>query len=110
MKGSPAKTSLPLTVRRALAKLGGDLAIARKRRRLTIAMVAERSFVSRNTITRAERGDPGVSIGIYATILFVLGLADRVGELADPLTDGVGHSLETERLPKRTRASRSDER
>ncbi len=110
MKGSLAKTSLPLAVRRALDKLGADLAIARKRRRLTIATVAERSFVSRNTVARAERGDPGVSLGVYATILFVLGLADRIGELADPLTDRVGLSLETDRLPKRTHAPRSDER
>ncbi len=106
MKASQSKAALPLTVKRALKKLGGDIQVARKRRRLTMGTVAERAFVSRNTLTRVERGDPGVSFGIYATILFVLGLADRLGDLADPLTDGVGLSLESERLPQRARDSR----
>lgn len=103
MKTSQSQAALPLGVRRVLKKLGGDIQIARKRRRLTMATVAERAFISRNTLARAERGDPGVSLGIYATILFVLGLADRLGDLADPLTDGVGLSLDSERLPQRAR-------
>lgn len=72
-----------------------------------MAIVAERAFIGRNTLTRVERGDPGVSLGIYATVLFVLGLSDRIGELADPLTDEVGLALEGERLPKRTHTPRS---
>lgn len=69
-----------------------------------MAIVAERAFISRNTLTRVERGDPAVSLGIYATVLFVLGLAERLGDLADPLTDNVGLSLEAERLPQRARS------
>jgi len=107
MKKSPSHVALPLTVRKALRKLGGDLAIARKRRRLTMAIVAERAFIGRNTLTRVERGDPGVSLGIYTTVLFVLGLADRIGDLADPLLDAVGQSLAEESLPKRTHQPRS---
>jgi transcriptional regulator with XRE-family HTH domain len=103
MKASQSQAALPLGVRRALKKLGGDMQIARKRRRLTMGTVADRAFVSRNTLTRVERGDPGVSLGIYVTILFVLGLADRLGDLADPLADSVGLSLEGERLPQRAR-------
>lgn len=72
-----------------------------------MAIVAQRAFISRNTLTRVERGDGGVSMGIYATVLFVLGLADRLGQLADPLTDDVGLSLENSRLPTRTRTERS---
>jgi hypothetical protein len=37
----------------------------------------------------------------YATVLFVLGMADRLGDLADPSIDTVGQSLEAERLPQR---------
>ena len=103
MKASLSHTALPLAVRKALRKLGGDIQVARKRRRLTMAIVAERAFISRNTLTRVERGDPAVSLGIYTTVLFVLGLAERVGDLADPLRDSVGISLETERLPQRAR-------
>ena len=106
MKASQSQSALPLAVRRSLGKLGGDIQVARKRRRLTMATVAERAFIGRNTLTRVERGDPGVSLGIYATVLFVLGLSDRLGQLADPLTDSVGQSLEGERLPQRTRDTR----
>jgi transcriptional regulator with XRE-family HTH domain len=106
MKASKAIPGLPLPVRRALGKLGQDLSAARRRRRLSMAMVAERALVSRNTLARVERGDAGVSMGIYATVLFVLGLADRVGELADPSRDALGLALEGERLPRRVRTSR----
>jgi hypothetical protein len=70
-----------------------------------MAVIAERAFISRNTLTRVERGDPAVALGIYATVLFVLGLAERLGDVADPLTDSVGLSLESERLPQRARAA-----
>ena len=103
MKASKAQSALPLSVRRALAELGTDISIARRRRNMTIATLAERAFVGRNTITRVEHGDPGVALGIYATVLFVLGLADRLGALADPATDQVGLTLAEERLPKRAR-------
>jgi transcriptional regulator with XRE-family HTH domain len=110
MNLSRSKGALPLAVRRSLAKLGADIAVARKRRRLPMALVAERAFIGRNTLTRIERGDPGVSIGIYATVLFVLGLADRIGALADPLSDIVGQTLEHERLPVRTHSDRPTDR
>ena len=64
-------------------------------------LLAERAFVSRVTVRRVERGDPSVSMGIYATILFVLGLSDRLATLADAASDPVGLSLENDRLPKR---------
>jgi transcriptional regulator with XRE-family HTH domain len=106
MRSSLSQTALPIAVRKALRKLGGDIQIARKRRRLTMAIVAERAFISRNTLTRVERGDPAVALGIYATVLFVLGLAERVGDLADPLADRVGLSLEGDRLPQRARGGK----
>lgn len=103
MKRTPSTAGLPTSVRSALAQLGRDVSAARKRRRLTTVIVAERAFVSRNTITRVERGDPSVSIGIYATVLFVLGLGDRIGGLAAASTDEIGLGLESEQLPKRVR-------
>jgi transcriptional regulator with XRE-family HTH domain len=64
-------------VKRVLRKLGADLREARQRRRLTMAVVAERAFTSRATLQRVEAGDPGVSMGIYASVLQALGLLDR---------------------------------
>jgi transcriptional regulator with XRE-family HTH domain len=106
MKNSRAQSALPLVVTKLLKKLGGDISIARRRRNVTIAVIADRAFISRNTVTRIESGDPGVSLGIYATVLFVLGLADRLDGLLDPASDALGLALESERLPIRARVSR----
>lgn len=103
MKDSKSKAALPLAIRRGLTKLGADISIARRRRKLPISVVAERAFVGRNTITRVERGDPGVALGTYASVLFVLGMAERLADIADPRSDDVGMALEGERLPLRAR-------
>ncbi len=68
--------------------------------------MAERAFISRSTLVRVEKGDPGVSMGIYASVLFVLGMADRLGDIVDAARDPVGLSLEEERLPRRIRGAR----
>ena len=65
--------------------------------------MAERALISRMTLNKVEKGNPGVSLGIYATVLFVLGMTDRLAELADARHDAVGLSLEEERLPQRIR-------
>ena len=97
---------LPLPLRRSLLKLGADLRDARKRRRLPTAIVAERAQISLPTLRRVERGDASVSLGTYATVLWVLGLSDRLTQLAAPETDAVGLGLEAERLPQRIRLKR----
>jgi hypothetical protein len=58
------------------------------------------------TLSKVEKGDPGVALGIYAAVLFVLGMAERLGDLADVRTDSVGLALDEERLPQRIRRSR----
>jgi transcriptional regulator with XRE-family HTH domain len=103
MKASRAVPGLPIVVKRALSKLGADISAARRRRRIPVELMAERAFVGRNTITRVEKGDPGVSMGIYATVLFVMGMSDRLGNLADAASDRLGLDLEHERLPVRVR-------
>ena len=92
-------------VRRVLRKLGTDLREARQRRRLTMAVVAERAFTSRATLQRVEAGDPGVSMGIYAAVLQALGMLDRLDQLADPTKDEIGQALASGELPKRVRMS-----
>jgi transcriptional regulator with XRE-family HTH domain len=95
--------TLPFKVRRSLAKLGADLALARKKRNLTIRMMAERSGVANSTYLRLEKGDPTVSMGAYAMAVFVLGFGEILGEIADPGRDDQGLLLDVERLPKRVR-------
>lgn len=99
---------LPLKTRKALRQLGSDLRDARKRRRLPTAVVAERAQISLPTLRRVEKGDASVSLGVYATVLWVLGLSERLGRLAAPETDAIGLELEEERLPKRIHLKRSN--
>ena len=99
--------TLPTKVRRSLRKLGADLATARKKRNLTTAMMAERLGVAKSTYLRAEKGDPTVSMGVYAMVLFVLGLGDALGEIVDPRRDDQGLLLDDERLPRRVRVKKS---
>jgi transcriptional regulator with XRE-family HTH domain len=99
----PTPHQSPLAVRRALRKLGGDLRDARKRRGLTAEIVAERAFTTRPTLQKIERGDDGVVIGIYASVLNALGLIDHLAQLADPSVDAVGQQLATDALPVRVR-------
>ncbi len=96
---------MPLPVKRILAKLGADVKAARLRRRITMTLMAERAFVARSTLQKVEQGDPGVSLGVYATVLFILGLSERIADLADVGTDSVGMQLDEERLPQRVRAT-----
>jgi transcriptional regulator with XRE-family HTH domain len=100
-------TSLPIPVKRALHTLGSDLRDARRRRRLPMALLAERALLSRTTLAKIERGDPGVSVGAYATVLFVLGMADRFADMADSRHDNVGRALDEERLPQRVRVPKA---
>ena len=90
---------LPTPTRRALAKFGRDLATARRKRHFTVAMMVERMGVATNTYRRLEKGDPTVAMGAYAMALFVLGLGNPLGELADPKHDDVGLQLDEARLP-----------
>lgn len=100
------QNNLPIPVVRALRELGQSIQDARKRRRIQVATMAERASISRMTLNRVEKGEPGVSIAVYATILFILGMHERLAELANAKHDTIGLNLEEERLPKRIRNSR----
>jgi hypothetical protein len=102
-KNSRRGGNLPLPVVRVLRKLGQDIRDARRRRRIPVAVAAERASISKTTWLKVEKGDPGVLVGTYICVLFVLGLVDRVSALADPSTDNVGLRLEEEQLPQRIR-------
>ncbi len=94
---------IPIPAVRALRKLGEDLKNARKRRRITTKLAAERASISRTTLTKIEKGDAGVSMGAYVKVLFILGLVSRLADMADIAFDKLGQVLETEHLPQRVR-------
>jgi transcriptional regulator with XRE-family HTH domain len=102
-------SSLPLPVRDALRRLGRDLAIARRKRRISTADMAERLFVSRDTLWRLERGDPSVSLGTFVTATYILQLLDRLVVVAAAGEDQLGLELDIDRLPRRIRRRASAE-
>ena len=101
--GRRAELRFPLPLKRILEKLGSDLRDARLRRRIPTTLMANRCGISRSTLLKAEKGDLSVSMGVYVTVLFVLGLSERIADLADPRHDALGLALEEERLPQRIR-------
>jgi transcriptional regulator with XRE-family HTH domain len=98
---------LPTKLRRGLRKFGEDIGIARRKRRLTVAMMAERIGVAESTYLRAEKGNPKVAFGVYAMVLFVLGFGDAIANLIDVRNDEQGLLLDVERIPKRIRARKT---
>lgn len=103
---SLATSTLPRAARQAIVKLGGDIAVARKKRRISTVSMAERAFISRGTLYKVERGDPTVSIGIYASVLAILGLADGLAEVADRRSDHLGLDIDEDRLPRKVQPPR----
>jgi transcriptional regulator with XRE-family HTH domain len=103
----PKTTSMPLPAVHALRKLGRDLALARRKRGISTRDMAERLFVSRDTLWRLERGDPTVALGTLVTAAFVLQLHERLANLAAPGSDDLALGLDERRLPQRIRRARS---
>lgn len=99
---------VPICVAASLKKFAADIRVARLRRGLTAEQVAESLGVHRSTYGRLEAGDLGVSIGLYASAVYALGLGLPFGDLADPRKDEEGQSLDLARLPRRARARRDN--
>ena len=86
-KRSGATQSMPSAVRMHLQELGENLSIARKRRREPLKAWAQRIGVSEPTLMRMEKGDPSVSMGVYATALWLVGRSQALPQLAAPEHD-----------------------
>ncbi|MEZ4890795.1 MAG: helix-turn-helix transcriptional regulator [Crocinitomicaceae bacterium] len=75
-----------------LSKMGENIKLARKRRKLTTVQVAERADISRSTLYLVEKGDTSVAMGAYFNVLRVLGLQDDFLKLASD--DELGRKLQ----------------
>ena len=65
--------------------------------------VAERAGISRETLAKIQKGDPGVSIGGYAMVIFAIGLGTDWMSLADIENDKMGQMIDEDQIPKRAR-------
>ena len=81
-----------------LDRLGENIKLARKRRKLTATQVAERANISRSALYRLEKGNSGVSLGALFNVLRVLGLQDDFLKIA--ADDELGRKLQDLNLIK----------
>src|SRR5437763_473509 len=103
-KPSQASESLPPAGAAALRRLGADLGTARKRRRESLRDWAARLNVSVPTLMRLEKGDPTVSMGVYATALWLLNRHEVLAGAADPKEDLAALEAEVEKAGQRHRS------
>ena len=95
---------LPRELERDLFQVGEQIKLARLRRDLSMAQVAERAMCSIPTLTKVEKGASNVAIGTYLRVLYVLGLNSDILVIAQ--TDPLGRVIQDSHLPHRERASK----
>lgn len=102
---------LPPATLAAIEKLGADLAVARLRRKESLASWAKRMGVSISTLQRLEAGDPTISVGIIASALWLMSRDGAIAELAAPANDRGALELEVREAEElgRARARASQE-
>lgn len=98
-------TKLPRKLEQKMQIVGEQIKLARLRRNLSVAQIAERATCSPLTVSRIERGSSTVSIGIYLRVLYALQLEEDILLLAKD--DELGRRLQDLSLINRRRASKS---
>jgi len=99
---------MPPAIRRALRDVADDVATWRRLRGLTQVQLADRAGVSRDTLTRLEGGDGGVSIENLLRVLRALGILDNVSSALDPYASDIGRLRFEQGLPRRVRPRKLD--
>ena len=99
-------TKLPRKLEQKMQIVGEQIKLARLRRNLTIAQVAERATCSPLTVSRIEKGTPTVAIGIYLRVLYALQLDDDILWLAKE--DELGRRLQDLSMVDRQLASKKE--
>ena len=94
--------SLLPRVSRLLHGFGGNLKLARLRRKYSAETVAQRAGITRRTLSKVEQGDPTVAFGSYARVMQVLRLEDDLTQLA--VDDALGRKLQDAGLTPKRRA------
>lgn len=98
------KRALLPSQRKTLTALGENIKLARLRRELSSEQVAERAGISRNTLTKIERGEEGVAMGYYFRVLAILGLEKDLLLVAKD--DELGRALQDAKLVVGERVSK----
>lgn len=96
-----SKFNVPIQVSEQIAQLGQRVRIARIRRGWSVADLASKAGINRNTLTALELGKPGTAVGVCFTVLWALGLDRTLDGVANPDADLHGKALEAARRPSR---------
>ena len=104
-KRSGAQVAMPQPVARALRRLGQDISVARRMRRLSQEDLAQRIGTSLSTVRRLEDGYPGTALHTFLRALHVLGRLDDLAQAMTLENDALGMELVREQLPQRVRTS-----
>src|SRR6267142_1182988 len=99
------KKTFPAQAGERTKELGYRVRLARTRRGMSIAEVAAKAGINRNTLNALELGKPGIALGAYVTVLWALGLDKTLDAAAHPDADVHGRTLEASRRPARVRKS-----
>lgn len=92
---------IPLQAVERVTELGQRIRVARIRRGWSVADLAAKAGINRNTLTALELGKAGTAVGVCFTVLWALGLDKSLEAVADPDADLHGKALEASRRPKR---------
>lgn len=88
-------------IERAMMKIGADISIARRVRRIAADDFARRIGISRATLHRLENGDPGIAFNTLAMALHAIGRLDALANIADAANDHVTMMQMKDAAPKR---------
>ena len=101
-----SKFLMPLEATERITQLGQRIRIPRIRRGWSVAELASKAGINRNTLTALELGKPGTAVGVCVTVLWALGLDKSFNAVADSDSDLHGKALEAARRPTRAGKSR----
>jgi transcriptional regulator with XRE-family HTH domain len=101
-----SKFVLPAQATEHIVHLGQRIRVARIRRGWSVADLASKAGINRNTLTALELGKPGTAVGVCVTVLWALGLDRSLDAVADPDRDLHGKALEASRRPTRAGKAR----
>lgn len=96
----------PMTAR-TLKKIGHDIGLARRVRRMSVDDFSDRAGISRTTLYRLEKGDPGVSLNTFVMALHVLGGLEKLQDIVDVRSDDIGLMVMRGDVPQRIVKPRS---
>lgn len=99
-----------ITTNLEIKRLGQNILIARKRRKMTSSELAIKANISRAALMRIEKGDPTVGISKVFNVLNALGLLNGIASFVDPEMDRSQAIKEVKELRDSTSKTKKSER